>query len=75
MEEILNVLKQINDNLKKNNKDDLLTRKEVEDQYKLTRYGVAKLFNMKKAPIVKIGKEQKISRKSLEELFQKGIEL
>lgn len=75
MEEILNVLKQINDNLKKNNKDDLLTRKEVEEQYKLTRYGVAKLFNMKKAPIVKIGKEQKISRKSLEELFQKGIEL
>lgn len=75
MEEILNELKQINKNLNKNIKDDLLSRREVEEQYKLKKYAVAKIFNMKKAPIVKVGKEQKISRKALEEMFQKGIEL
>ena len=74
MEEVLNLLIQINENLK-NKKDDLLNRKEVAEQYNLTEKGVAKIFNMKNAPIIKIGKEQKISRSSLEKIFQRGIEL
>jgi hypothetical protein len=74
MEEVLNLLIQINENLK-NKKDDLLNRKEVAEQYNLTELGVAKIFNMKNAPIIKIGKEQKISRSSLEKIFQRGIEL
>lgn len=74
MEEVLNLLIQINENLK-NKKDDLLSRKEVVEQYNLTEKGVAKIFNMKNAPIIKIGKEQKISRSSLEKIFQRGIEL
>ena len=74
MEEVLNLLIQINENLR-NKKDDLLSRKEVVEQYKLTEKGVAKIFNMKNAPIIKIGKEQKISRSSLEKIFQRGIEL
>ena len=68
MEEILNELKQINKNLTKNIKDDLLSRREVEEQYKLKKCAVAKIFNMKKAPIVKVVKEQKTSRKTLEEI-------
>lgn len=76
MEEVLNLLIQINENLR-NKKDDLLSRKEVVEQYNLTEKGVAlfKIFNMKNAPIIKIGKEQKISRSSLEKIFQRGIEL
>ena len=74
MEEVLKELKEIKENLK-NKKDDLLSRKEVVEQYKLTEKGVAKIFNMKNAPIIKIGKEQKISRSSLEKIFQRGIEL
>lgn len=74
MEEVLKELKEIKENLK-NKKDDLLSRKEVVEQYNLTEKGVAKIFNMKNAPIIKIGKEQKISRSSLEKIFQRGIEL
>ena len=54
-------------------KDDLLSRKEVEEQYHLTQKGVAKIFNMKNAPVVKLGKEQKISRSTLENIFKQGI--
>ena len=75
MEEILKELQAINENLIRNNKDDLLNRKEVEEQYNLTPKGVAKIFNTKNAPIVKVGREQKISRKSLENIFQQGINL
>lgn len=75
MNEVLEELKQLNQNLKllQNKKDDLLSRKEVEEQYHLTQKGVAKIFNMKNAPIVKIGKEQKISRSTLENIFKQGI--
>lgn len=75
MNEVLEELKKVNQNLEllKNKKDDLLSRKEVEDQYHLTQKGVAKIFNMKNAPIVKIGKEQKISRSTLENIFKQGI--
>lgn len=75
MKELLEELKQLNQNLKllQNKKDDLLSRKEVEEQYNLTQKGVAKIFNMKNAPIVKIGKEQKISRSTLENIFKQGI--
>ncbi len=74
MEEILQVLREINLKLNSNNqKDDLLSRKEVEQQYNLTPKGVAKIFNMKNSPAVKIGREQKISRSTLEKIFQNGI--
>lgn len=75
MKELLEELKQLNQNLKllQNKKDDLLSRKEVEEQYHLTQKGVAKIFNMKNAPVVKIGKEQKISRSTLENIFKQGI--
>lgn len=75
MKELLEELKQLNQNLKllQNKKDDLLSRKEVEEQYHLTQKGVAKIFNMKNAPVVKLGKEQKISRSTLENIFKQGI--
>ena len=75
MKELLEELKQLNQNLKllQNKKDDLLSRKEVEEQYNLTQKGVAKIFNMKNAPVVKLGKEQKISRSTLENIFKQGI--
>lgn len=75
MEEILKELQEINENIKRNNKDDLLSRKDVIKEYGLTPKGVAKIFNMKNSPIVKVGREQKISRKSLESIFQQGINL
>lgn len=75
MKELLEELKQLNQNLKllQNEKDDLLSRKEVEEQYHLTQKSVAKIFNMKNAPVVKLGKEQKISRSTLENIFKQGI--
>ena len=73
MEDILQVLKEINEKITNNKKDDLLSRKEVEEQYNLTQKGVAKIFNMKNSPTVKIGREQKISRSTLEKIFQNGI--
>lgn len=75
MKELLEELKQLNQNLKllQNKKDDLLSRKEVEEQYHLTQKSVAKIFNMKNAPVVKLGKEQKISRSTLENIFKQGI--
>lgn len=75
VKELLQELKELNQNLKllQNKKDDLLSRKEVEEQYHLTQKGVAKIFNMKNAPVVKIGKEQKISRSTLENIFKQGI--
>lgn len=73
MEEILQVLKEINEKINNNQKDDLLSRKEVEEQYNLSQKGVAKIFNMKNSPAIKLGREQKISRSSLEKIFQKGI--
>ena len=75
MEEILKELQEINENIKRNNKDDLLSRKDVVKEYCLTPKGVAKIFNMKNSPIVRVGREQKISRKSLENIFQQGINL
>jgi len=77
MEEIIKILDQYTKIIKESTDDSLLTRKEVVAKYGLTIKETAKLFNELKGrhKLVNLGKEQKVSKKLLESIFQKGIEL
>ena len=77
MEEILKVLNEYTKQIQESNNDSLLTRKEVVAKYGLTIKETAKLFNELKGrhKLVNLGKEQKVSKKLLESIFQKGITL
>lgn len=73
-EEVIKILVQY---IKESTDDSLLTRKEVTEKYGLTIKGTARLFNELKGrhKLVYLGKEQKVSKKLLESIFQKGITL
>lgn len=77
MDEIIKVLDQYTKIIKESTDDSLLTRKEVVAKYGLTIKETAKLFNELKGrhKLVNLGKEQKVSKKLLESIFQKGITL
>lgn len=77
MEEIIKILDQYAKIIKESTDDSLLTRKEVVAKYGLTIKETAKLFNELKGrhKLVNLGKEQKVSKKLLESIFQKGITL
>lgn len=77
MEEVIKVLNEYTKIIKESTDDSLLTRKEVVAKYGLTIKETAKLFNELKGrhKLVNLGKEQKVSKKLLESIFQKGIEL
>ena len=77
MEEIIKILDQYTKIIKESTDDSLLTRKEVVEKYGLTIKGTARLFNELKSrhKLVILGKEQKVSKKLLESIFQKGITL
>lgn len=77
MEEIIKILDQYTKIIKESTDDSLLTRKEVVAKYGLTIKETAKLFNELKGrhKLVYLGKEQKVSKKLLESIFQKGITL
>lgn len=72
MDILLNELKEIKELLKKNSIDRLLTRKDLMDEYGLTKDETDKIFYSKIIPIVKMGKSYKISQKAFEESMQKG---
>lgn len=77
MEEVIKVLNEYTKIIKESTDDSLLTRKEVVAKYGLTIKETAKLFNELKSrhKLVNLGKEQKVSKKLLESIFQKGITL
>ena len=77
MDEIIKVLDQYTKIIKESTDDSLLTRKEVVAKYRLSIKETAKLFNELKSrhKLVNLGKEQKVSKKLLESIFQKGITL
>ena len=77
MEEVIKILDQYTKLIKESTDDSLLTRKEVVAKYGLTIKETAKLFNELKGrhKLVNLGKEQKVSKKLLESIFQKGITL
>lgn len=77
MEEVIKILDQYTKIIKESTDDSLLTRKEVVAKYGLTIKETAKLFNELKGrhKLVNLGKEQKVSKKLLESIFQKGITL
>ena len=77
MEEIIKILDQYTKIIKESTDDSLLTRKEVVAKYRLSIKETAKLFNELKSrhKLVILGKEQKVSKKLLESIFQKGITL
>ena len=77
MEEVIKILDQYTKIIKESTDDSLLTRKEVVAKYGLKVKETAKLFNELKSrhKLVILGKEQKVSKKLLESIFQKGITL
>ena len=77
MEDVIKVLNEYTKIIKESTDDSLLTRKEVVAKYGLTIKETAKLFNELKGrhKLVNLGKEQKVSKKLLESIFQKGITL
>lgn len=77
MEEVIKVLNEYTKIIKESTDDSLLTRKEVVAKYRLSIKETAKLFNELKSrhKLVILGKEQKVSKKLLESIFQKGITL
>ena len=77
MEEVIKVLNEYTKIIKESTDDSLLTRKEVVAKYGLSIKETAKLFNELKSrhKLVNLGKEQKVSKKLLESIFQKGITL
>lgn len=77
MDEIIKILDQYTKIIKESTDDSLLTRKEVVAKYRLSIKETAKLFNELKSrhKLVILGKEQKVSKKLLESIFQKGITL
>ncbi len=77
MEEVIKVLNEYTKIIKESTDDSLLTRKEVVAKYGLTIKETAKLFSELKSrhKLVNLGKEQKVSKKLLESIFQKGITL
>lgn len=72
MDILLNELKEIKELLKKSSIDRLLTRKDLMDEYGLTKDETDKIFYSKAIPTIKIGKCYKISKKAFEESMQKG---
>ena len=77
MEEIIKILDQYTKIIKESTDDSLLTRKDVIAKYGLKVKETARLFNELKGrhKLVNLGKEQKVSKKLLESIFQKGITL
>lgn len=73
MEELM---RELIDTIKAKDEDELLSRADIMKRYKLSRGAVDKLFHAKDIPIVDLGtKADRISKKTLEELFRQGIKL
>lgn len=77
MEEVLNALKELTNEIKESQNDSLLTRKDVSSKYNLTTKETTRIFQKlkKDRKLVDLGKEQKVSKRVLENLFQQGIKI
>ena len=74
MDKILEILIKINDNLENSKSDKFFTRKEVAEHYNLSQKETIKLFTkILKQYVVDIGKEQRLAKSHIDELFTKGI--
>lgn len=78
-DEMLEEMKLINKHLselKSNKQDEILTRKEVQKLYKISERATMKIFNvLLKEKVINIGREQKIAKEHIDELFRKGVVL
>lgn len=73
MEELM---RELIDTIKNKDEDELLSRADVMEKYQISRRAVDKLFHSGKVPIVNLAtKEDRISKKTLEEHFRQGIVL
>ena len=77
MEEIIKILNQYTKIIKESTDDSLLTRKDVSSKYNLTTKETTRIFQKlkKDRKLVDLGKEQKVSKRVLENLFQQGIKI
>ena len=79
LDELIEQLKLLNQNLCKldfNKEEKFLTRKEVKKLYKISERATMKIFNiLLKDKVINIGREQKIAKEHIDELFRKGVVL
>lgn len=80
LDELLDQIKLLNENLARinhtQNKEEYLTRPEIEEQFGLSRYEVSKLFNrVLRDKVIKLGRQHRIAKSNIEEAFKNGINL
>lgn len=74
VENLLNEVKKLNENLKVKNREELLSKNDILEQYPhLTPKGVDKIFHSKNAPINRMCRPYTITRSSLEAILNKGF--
>lgn len=74
VESLLDEIKKLNENLQTKNKEELLSKKDILEQYPhLTPKGVDKIFHSKNAPINRMCRPYTITRSSLEAILNKGF--
>lgn len=74
MEKVIELLLQINEKLDSKRDDIFYTRKQVQQHYEMSERATTKLFNkILKDKVVDIGKEQKLAKVHIDELFRNGI--
>lgn len=76
MEKIVELLIQINEKLDAQRDDIFFTRKQAQEHYDMSERETAKLFNkLLKDKVVDIGKEQRLAKIHIDELFRNGIKM
>lgn len=75
MDELLKELKEIKELLKNNNQNELLTIKQIHEQYEIGINTLRKIFNDPELPVQKYTVPFKVTRKSFEEYLNKKHEL
>lgn len=74
MDRVIELLIEINDKLESQRDDIFYTRKQAQAHYDMSERETAKLFNkLLKDKIVDIGKEQRLAKIHIDELFRQGI--
>lgn len=74
MEKVIELLTLINNKLESQRDDIFYTRKQAQEHYDMSERETAKLFNkLLKDKVVDIGKEQRLAKIHIDELFRQGI--
>ncbi len=74
VQNLLDEVKKLNENLQTKNREELLSKNDILEQYPhITSKGVDKIFHSKNAPINRMCRPYTITRSSLEAILNKGF--